>query len=83
MSGCWLWCAGCDSEGYGRFAVARGMKDRAHRVAYRLLVGAIPDGHVLDHKCRTRCCVNPMHLEPVSNGENVKRGAWFMFGKVA
>jgi hypothetical protein len=45
----------------------------AHRVAYQLLVGPIPDGMVVDHKCRNRSCVNPAHLEPVTQEENVRR----------
>lgn len=46
----------------------------AHRVGYELYVGKIPDGLMLDHLCRNRCCVNPKHLEPVTNLENVRRG---------
>jgi hypothetical protein len=47
---------------------------RAHRVAYVLAKGAIPEGLVLDHLCRTPACVNPDHLEPVTNHENILRG---------
>lgn len=36
--------------------------------------GVIPEGKILDHKCRTRCCVNPNHLEPVTYKENSQRG---------
>lgn len=46
----------------------------AHRFAYELLVGPIAQGMTLDHKCRTRLCVRPDHLEPVTNRENVLRG---------
>lgn len=46
----------------------------AHRVVYEELVGPIPDGLMLDHLCRVRHCVNPEHLEPVTNRENVLRG---------
>jgi hypothetical protein len=45
-----------------------------HRFAYELLVGPIPAGLVLDHLCRNRLCVNPNHLEPVTNSENPRRG---------
>ena len=48
--------------------------ETAHRVAYRLEVGPIPRGLVLDHLCRVRNCVRPDHLEPVTRGENVLRG---------
>jgi hypothetical protein len=46
----------------------------AHVFAYVLLVGPIPEGLHLDHLCRVRRCVNPAHLEPVTPGENVRRG---------
>ena len=72
-SGCWLWEASCGRNGYGCFQV--GKKNRkAHRVSYELHIGPIPDGLQLDHLCRNRCCVNPDHLEPVTNRENCLRG---------
>lgn len=46
----------------------------AHRVAYELVVGPIPDGLQLDHLCKVRKCVNPAHLEAVTCGENIRRG---------
>lgn len=46
----------------------------AHRIAYELVVGPIPEGLTLDHLCRVRRCVNPEHLEPVTMGENLRRG---------
>lgn len=69
---CWLW-AGSTSVGYGRFYVD-GHTVGAHRWAYESLVGPIPDGLVLDHLCRTPACVNPAHLEPVTQRENLLRG---------
>lgn len=77
---CWLWLGALHpTAGYGRIRLAgRGAPTvPAHRVAYELLVGPIPDGLVLDHLCRNRGCVNPAHLEPVTNGENVRRGVSF------
>lgn len=71
--GCMLWLA-ARSQGYGTFQTGTGMA-RAHRVAYGLLVGPIPDGLVLDHLCRVRHCVAPAHLEPVTAVENSNRGA--------
>jgi HNH endonuclease len=70
---CWLWRGSKVTKGYGRFGVG-GRSVGAHRVAYELLVGPIPEGLTLDHLCRVRACVNPAHLEPVTNRENVLRG---------
>jgi len=73
-SGCWLW-DGSLRDGYGLFRVeSYGRVTNAHRVAYQLCVGPIPEGLILDHLCRMRQCVNPAHLEPVTNSENIARG---------
>ena len=69
---CWLWTAAAPN-GYGQIG-AGGKTLRAHRVAYEMLVGPIPEGLQLDHLCRVTLCVNPNHLEPVTNRENVLRG---------
>jgi hypothetical protein len=72
--GCWLWTAQIGSNGYGRFSSRSDGPRLAHRVAYELVIGEIPAGLVIDHLCRNRACVNPHHMEPVTIGENVRRG---------
>jgi hypothetical protein len=74
-NGCWVWTASKCSAGYGRFVpVFYQSPQLAHRYAYELLVGPIPEGLQIDHLCRNPSCVNPTHLEPVTQLENVRRG---------
>lgn len=66
-----------EKNGYAKVR-DRGRLEWAHRWVYSLLVGAVPDGLELDHICRTRACVRPAHLEPVTHAENIRRSsAWF------
>jgi hypothetical protein len=63
-TGCWLWTASLQGDGYGAVYPdgRRGKQWRAHRLAYVLFRGDIPEGmHVL-HRCDTPACVNPDHL---------------------
>ena len=75
ITGCWMWMLAINPDGYG-WARMRGLKQHrlAHRVAYEAFVGPIPKGLQIDHVCRNRWCVNPSHLDPVTQTENFERG---------
>ena len=79
VAACWVWTGRLNDDGYGVLDMSwrgGGPKLRsAHRLAYELLVGPIPDGLELDHLCFVRSCVNPAHLEPVTHAENLRRAA--------
>jgi hypothetical protein len=68
-SGCWVWTGACNSRGYGHFMVKTrgvGKNHLAHRAVYEFVVGVVPARHHLHHRCGTRACVNPAHLEPLT-----------------
>lgn len=71
-TGCWLWGGARSGLGYG--IIRRGKTQFAHRWMYVQHRGPIPEGLALDHLCHTPPCVNPDHLEPVTNAENLRRG---------
>jgi hypothetical protein len=73
-SGCWLWTAAIGSGGYARFNLKR-KNVSAHRTSYELFKSSIPMGLHLDHLCNVRHCVNPAHLEPVTQKENNRRSS--------
>ena len=78
-SGCWLWTAATNGNGYGviRLGPRPASMGYAHRVSYELHKGPIPEGLVIDHLCRVTLCVNPDHLEVVTHRENLLRGVGF------
>lgn len=71
---CWTWQLYVNSKGYGRMwcSVLR-RPTLAHRAMWHKHKGLLPDGIQLDHLCRNKDCVNPDHLEPVTNAENQRR----------
>lgn len=73
QSGCWNWKLYTRKDGYGQITTKQGV-DVAHRTAYMVFIGEIPNDLVVDHLCRNRKCINPKHVELVSRGENVLRG---------
>lgn len=78
-SGCWLWCGskcgvpGFPQHAYGQLRGWTGRKVMAHRFAYEVVIGPIPEHLEIDHLCNTKLCVNPNHLEAVEHAENMRR----------
>lgn len=82
--GCWLWTASTDSNGYGQSFIGRldgrVRLEHAHRVAWRLTFGDIPDGLNVLHRCDVPRCVNPAHLFLGTDRDNIQdaigKGRW-------
>lgn len=76
--GCWEWIAGKGGVHGGVYGVIwsgpGGRQIYAHRAMYELHVGPIPDGLTIDHLCCNYACVNPDHLRPATQKENILRG---------
>lgn len=70
---CWIWTGKRNPKNYGKCQF-QNKEFFAHRVSYAWAYGEIPNGKVTDHLCRNHSCVNPSHLEVVTQGVNVLRG---------
>lgn len=72
-NGCWIWIASISKRGYPNFSI-KGKTYNSHRISYVLFKGIIPTSNVIDHLCKNIICVNPSHLEAVTQRENLMRG---------
>jgi len=71
--GCWLWVGATASHGYGNIETEnRREMVLSHRLSYEMHKGPIPDGLLVRHRCDTRCCVNPEHLEVGTQKDNLR-----------
>jgi len=70
---CWNWTASVSARGYAQYRSPVGLQ--AHRYAYTITHGPIPDGLVIDHMCYNRICVNPSHLRAITNKQNEENRA--------
>lgn len=68
---CWLWKLSKDKDGYGRFALPGKKNMQAHRMAWIIANGPIPDGLEVMHDCDVRACCRPSHLKLGTHAENM------------
>lgn len=75
-TGCWLWIGSTNKSHNLLYGVifAHGKQRLVHRLAYEIFAGPIPEGLTIDHLCRVTLCVNPQHMEPVTQQVNTLRG---------
>src|SRR3974390_588950 len=71
MSGCWLWLGHSPNGRYGAFKL-QGKRVQAHVLSYNVHHGEIPEGHIVHHRCRNTFCVNPEHLQTLTQLQNMR-----------
>lgn len=92
-NGCLIWSRATDYNNYAKAKVGKKVVS-VHRAIYQLLVAPLEDKAVIDHACHNRddacaggdtClhrrCINPHHLDPVSNRENQLRSSHSLGGQ--
>ena len=70
---CWVWVGAVDGRGYGNVKIGQKWF-RTHRLSYLIFVEDLIKGLVIDHICRNKLCMNPNHLEQVTQQTNLHRG---------
>lgn len=74
---CWIWQGGLHDKGYGRFYLGKDPVDDSkiwaysHRISFEHFIGIPKPGYIVDHRCNVKTCCNPVHLQPVTNAENL------------
>lgn len=67
---CWLWTDKLEKTGYGQFALPNHRKVSSHRASFEFFIGPVTNGMIIHHKCERKDCVNPNHLELLTQGEH-------------
>lgn len=74
---CWEWNTCQNENGYGYFGL-KGRNWRSHRFSYLIHVGDLMPNLIIDHLCNNKLCCNPVHLEQITQSENIRRGNSFI-----